>query len=227
MWLCLLSTTKGLPTPKARVAEMREAQAKDDSVRLILPSKAKDQFSDAEKGEDVVFGVRQGRRWSVYGRGRIAGEIALVDVPAASAGAPVIKACACPLDEIEFYEPPRDESDFGLPEGSWPIEGRPYATWVDDPESGLGQHFARSTVPRSLYDEGKRREAGVPADEDRPGSYIVELNVAYIGGLPGAAVAFKALEVKRIFLESATPLGRERYFEGRGLLDLMRAIQSV
>lgn len=35
-------------------------------------------------------------------------------------------------------------------------------------------------------------------------------------------------EVKRIFLESATPLGdRERYFQGRGLVDLMRAIQSV
>ncbi len=37
----------------------------------------------------------------------------------------------------------------------------------------------------------------------------------------------RPLEVKRIFLDSATPLGRERYFEGRGLLDLMRAIQSV
>lgn len=37
----------------------------------------------------------------------------------------------------------------------------------------------------------------------------------------------KPLEVKRIFLESATSLGRERYFEGHGLVDLMRAIQSV
>ena len=37
----------------------------------------------------------------------------------------------------------------------------------------------------------------------------------------------RPLDVKRVFLESATPLGRERYFEGRGLLDLMRAIQSV
>jgi subtilisin family serine protease len=37
----------------------------------------------------------------------------------------------------------------------------------------------------------------------------------------------KPLEVKRIFLDSATPLGRERYFEGNGLIDLMRAIQSV
>ena len=34
-------------------------------------------------------------------------------------------------------------------------------------------------------------------------------------------------DVKRIFLDSATPLGRERYFEGHGLVDLMRAIQSV
>ncbi len=34
-------------------------------------------------------------------------------------------------------------------------------------------------------------------------------------------------DVKNIFLKSATPLGRERYFEGHGLVDLMRAIQSV
>ena len=37
----------------------------------------------------------------------------------------------------------------------------------------------------------------------------------------------RPLDVKKIFLEAATPLGRERYFEGHGLLDLMRAIQSV
>lgn len=37
----------------------------------------------------------------------------------------------------------------------------------------------------------------------------------------------KPQEVKRIFLENASSLGRERYFEGHGLLDLMRAIQSV
>ena len=34
-------------------------------------------------------------------------------------------------------------------------------------------------------------------------------------------------EVKRIFLSSATDLKRERYFQGAGLVDLMRAIQSV
>jgi subtilisin family serine protease len=37
----------------------------------------------------------------------------------------------------------------------------------------------------------------------------------------------KPEEIKRIFLETATTLGRERYFEGHGLVDLMRAIQSV
>jgi subtilisin family serine protease len=34
-------------------------------------------------------------------------------------------------------------------------------------------------------------------------------------------------EVKGIFLDSATSLGRERYFEGHGLVDLLRAIQRV
>lgn len=33
--------------------------------------------------------------------------------------------------------------------------------------------------------------------------------------------------VKELFLETATDLGRERYFQGHGLVDLMRAIQSV
>jgi subtilisin family serine protease len=37
----------------------------------------------------------------------------------------------------------------------------------------------------------------------------------------------KPLEVKKIFLSTASPLGRERYFEGHGLIDLIRAIQSV
>jgi hypothetical protein len=33
--------------------------------------------------------------------------------------------------------------------------------------------------------------------------------------------------VKEIFLSTATDLKRERYFQGNGLVDLMRAIQSV
>jgi subtilisin family serine protease len=37
----------------------------------------------------------------------------------------------------------------------------------------------------------------------------------------------RPLEVKKIFLASALALGREKYFEGHGLVDLMKAIQSV
>jgi hypothetical protein len=33
--------------------------------------------------------------------------------------------------------------------------------------------------------------------------------------------------VKEIFMSSATDLRRDRYFQGSGLVDLMRAIQSV
>jgi subtilisin family serine protease len=37
----------------------------------------------------------------------------------------------------------------------------------------------------------------------------------------------KAERVKEIFLSTATDLRRDRYFQGAGLVDLMRAIQSV
>jgi hypothetical protein len=33
--------------------------------------------------------------------------------------------------------------------------------------------------------------------------------------------------IKQIFLSTATDLRRERYFQGAGLVDLMRAIQSI
>jgi serine protease AprX len=52
----------------------------------------------------------------------------------------------------------------------------------------------------------------------------------------GAVAAFLSIrrefigrpqDVKRIFTSTASPLGRERYFEGHGLVDLIRAIQSI
>jgi serine protease AprX len=71
---------------------------------------------------------------------------------------------------------------------------------------------------------------GVSAYVDDSGTSMAAPHVS------GAIAAFLSIrrefvqrpdDVKRIFLESATPLGRERYFEGRGMVDLMRAIQSV
>jgi serine protease AprX len=72
---------------------------------------------------------------------------------------------------------------------------------------------------------------------DSPSAYIDDSGTSMAAPhVSGAIAAFLSIrrefiqrpeEVKRIFMESATPLGRERYFEGSGLLDLMRAIQSV
>jgi len=82
---------------------------------------------------------------------------------------------------------------------------------------------------KDLLSDVKDDEAAAPYIDDS-GTSMAAPHVS------GAAAAFLSIrnefigrpeEVKRIFLETATSLGRERYFEGRGLVDLMRAIQSV
>jgi len=74
-------------------------------------------------------------------------------------------------------------------------------------------------------------------DNDHPGAYVDASGTSMAAPhVSGAVAAFLSIrqefigrpdEVKRIFLENATSLGRERYFEGHGMLDLMRAIQAV
>jgi serine protease AprX len=73
--------------------------------------------------------------------------------------------------------------------------------------------------------------------QPRPAYYVEDTGTSMAAPhVSGAIAAFlsirrefigRPLEVKQIFLSSAIPLGRERYFEGHGLLDLMKAIQSV
>ncbi len=74
-------------------------------------------------------------------------------------------------------------------------------------------------------------------DVDRTTAYIDDSGTSMAAPhVSGAIAAFLSIrrefiqrpeEVKRLFLENATSLGRERYFEGHGLVDLMRTIQSV
>ncbi len=76
---------------------------------------------------------------------------------------------------------------------------------------------------------------GAPATQ--PAAYIDDSGTSMAAPhVSGAIAAFLSIrrefigqpeKVKEIFLKSATSLGRERYFEGNGLVDLMRAIQSV
>ena len=80
------------------------------------------------------------------------------------------------------------------------------------------------------------RRLGARVDEERHG-YIAESGTSQAAAhVSGAIASFLSVhrelvgrpeEVKRIFLKSATPLGRERTFEGHGLVDLLGAIESV
>lgn len=93
-----------------------------------------------------------------------------------------------------------------------------------------GERITSCAAGQKLAAFGVDVSAGVPAYVDDSGTSMAAPHVS------GAIAAFLSIrrefiqrpeEVKRIFLASATSLGRERYFEGHGLLDLMRAIQSV
>jgi serine protease AprX len=78
---------------------------------------------------------------------------------------------------------------------------------------------------------------GPPPDPGKVAVYVEDSGTSMAAPhVSGAIAAFLSIRrefvgqperVKRIFLESATSLGRERYFQGHGLVDLMRAIQSI
>ena len=93
-----------------------------------------------------------------------------------------------------------------------------------------GERITSCAAGRKLKSNGGEVDDSLPSYVDDTGTSMAAPHVS------GAIAAFLSIrrefiqrpeEVKRIFLESATPLGRERYFEGHGLVDLMRAIQSV
>jgi subtilisin family serine protease len=99
-----------------------------------------------------------------------------------------------------------------------------------DKDPGQGQVRGTGQSP----DQGQPRAQG---DDNRVAYYMEDSGTSMAAPhVSGAIAAFlsirrefigKPLEVKRIFLSTASPLGRERYFEGHGLIDLIRAIQSI
>jgi len=90
---------------------------------------------------------------------------------------------------------------------------------------GAGRRLAQA-----ISSSGKPRDAKAAYYMEDSGTSMAAPHVS------GAIAAFLSIrrefigkphEVKRVFTSTATPLGRERYFEGHGLVDLIRAIQSV
>jgi subtilisin family serine protease len=93
-----------------------------------------------------------------------------------------------------------------------------------------GERITSCAAGRHLVRNGGEVPDNIPAYVDDTGTSMAAPHVS------GAIACFLSIrrefvqrpeEVKKIFLDSATPLGRERYFEGNGLVDLMRAIQSI
>ena len=94
-----------------------------------------------------------------------------------------------------------------------------------------GERITSATTP------GQMRRLGLTSPPADGRTYVDDSGTSMAAPhVSGAAAGFLSIrreyiqqpdQVKKILLDSATPLGRERYFEGQGLVDLMRAIQSV
>jgi subtilisin family serine protease len=92
-------------------------------------------------------------------------------------------------------------------------------------------------LPAAVPDGGAAPQAPAAPAAKPLAAYIDESGTSmaapHVSGVIAAFLSIRPefvgrpVDVKKIFLDSATSLGRERYFEGHGLVDLMRAIQSV
>jgi subtilisin family serine protease len=96
---------------------------------------------------------------------------------------------------------------------------------------------ARADITKEVKKEMRRRGEKTPQDEPVACDYLEESGTSmatpHVSGVVAAFLSVRREfignpeRVKEIFLTTATDLNREKYFQGRGLVDLMRAIQSV
>src|SRR4029450_5209602 len=94
---------------------------------------------------------------------------------------------------------------------------KPKQDTSSNPETDLLSVIGRGVVPPVLYDPARRVEVGVPAEDDKPGRYMVELNIKYRGGLHAASIAFRELYEKQLgkeYVAAHPPIGISKsYFK--------------
>ncbi len=103
-----------------------------------------------------------------------------------------------------------------------------------------GERIVSAAAGKALQGEIDRLEqhgGHLPSDADRRRAYIEQSGTSMAAPhVSGAIAAFLSArrefvgqpeEVKRVFLSTALDLQRERYLQGAGLLDLLKALQSV
>ena len=99
------------------------------------------------------------------------------------------------------------------------------------------REVAAATVKEADAEAPQSGRAGNGAKRGKVAEYLEDSGTSMAAPhVSGAIAAFLSVRrefigqperVKEIFVSTATDLQRERYFQGRGLIDLMRAIQSV
>jgi subtilisin family serine protease len=75
-----------------------------------------------------------------------------------------------------------------------------------------------------------RAPVGVDDDAHKDGTSMAAPHVSGAAAILMARhmeLVGKPAKIKQILCETATDLGRERYFQGAGMLDVLRALQSV
>jgi subtilisin family serine protease len=92
---------------------------------------------------------------------------------------------------------------------------------------------ARRDIKKEIKREQKKRPAAGEIECDYLEESGTSMATPHVSGVIAAFLSVrrefigKPERVKEIFLATATDLKREKYFQGHGLVDLMRAIQSV
>jgi subtilisin family serine protease len=76
---------------------------------------------------------------------------------------------------------------------------------------------ARTVAPNATYVENSGTSMAAPHVSGAAAAFL-SVHREFIG---------RPNDVKQILLDAATDIGRSRTFQGRGVVDLMRAIQSV